>query len=345
MTHVLTVLHWSRNIPSNVESLTFSSLSCFSRWHSLSSWRCKNYITIISRRRLPFSSFFVYLFQCLELVQAGAKKKGIKWPLLCAMMLPCCLAKAVQRPTLFGVFWLPPSWGIFHRSPIRWSAWLVQGLGFHTPRLREPSHNPRSTLIISHRQFLSTPGCIRFSDLPLRCTVHSPVQCSSMGSPEEGILQRDRVQSDPGGRFLYFAFGSNLFADRIHINCPSAERVGPAKLFGKIFFSALGFGGWFGDWLDLLSGLSVIDWSVDWLIDGLLACLMSDWWIDWWVDGYIQFFFFRLSVDLQLQQFTVAWTCCNDKGMRVGAFMGMHLDDQEQRIVSSWYVRVFIPYK
>ncbi|OQV22268.1 putative Gamma-glutamylcyclotransferase [Hypsibius exemplaris] len=37
---------------------------------------------------------------------------------------------------------------------------------------------------------------------------------------------------DPNGKFLYFAFGSNLFEDRIHINCPSAERVGPGKLFG-----------------------------------------------------------------------------------------------------------------
>lgn len=32
------------------------------------------------------------------------------------------------------------------------------------------------------------------------------------------------------GKFLYFAYGSNLLAQRIHINNPSAVRAGIAKL-------------------------------------------------------------------------------------------------------------------
>lgn len=32
------------------------------------------------------------------------------------------------------------------------------------------------------------------------------------------------------GRFLYFAYGSNLWSKRIHINNPSAVRVGIGKL-------------------------------------------------------------------------------------------------------------------
>ena len=242
--------HWSRNIPSNAESADVLLAKLF---FSLAQSVIMTMQELYNNHIASSATFLIVLRIPFPMPGAGAsrrKEEGIKWPLLCTMMLPCCLAKAVQRPTLFGVFWLSPSWGIFHRSPIRWSAWLVQGLGFYTPRLREPSHNPRSTVIIRHRQFPSTPGCIRFSDLPLRCTVHSPVQCSSMGSPEEGILQRDRVQSDPGGRFLYFAFGSNLFADRIHINCPSAERVGPAKLFGRVFF---------------LRWVLVVDSMVDWI--------------------------------------------------------------------------------
>jgi len=37
---------------------------------------------------------------------------------------------------------------------------------------------------------------------------------------------------NPDGKFLYFAFGSNLYDQRIRLNCPSAERVGPGKLVG-----------------------------------------------------------------------------------------------------------------
>lgn len=32
------------------------------------------------------------------------------------------------------------------------------------------------------------------------------------------------------GKFLYFAYGSNLLSKRIHINNPSAVRAGIAKL-------------------------------------------------------------------------------------------------------------------
>jgi len=37
---------------------------------------------------------------------------------------------------------------------------------------------------------------------------------------------------DMDGKFLYFAFGSNLYDQRIRLNCPSAVRVGPGKLSG-----------------------------------------------------------------------------------------------------------------
>lgn len=35
--------------------------------------------------------------------------------------------------------------------------------------------------------------------------------------------------------FLYFAYGSNLLMERIHINNPSAERAGTAKLEVSLF--------------------------------------------------------------------------------------------------------------
>lgn len=33
-----------------------------------------------------------------------------------------------------------------------------------------------------------------------------------------------------GGKFLYFAYGSNLLKQRIHINNPTAIRIGTGKL-------------------------------------------------------------------------------------------------------------------
>lgn len=37
------------------------------------------------------------------------------------------------------------------------------------------------------------------------------------------------------GKFLYFAYGSNLWSKRIHINNPSAVRVGIGKLKVRYF--------------------------------------------------------------------------------------------------------------
>ena len=68
---------------------------------------------------------------------------------------------------------------------------------------------------------------------------------SSPGHPIGVIHPSTMVQSDDNVRqvpvhgekekeptFYYFAYGSNLFAERIHINCPSAVRLCPARLTG-----------------------------------------------------------------------------------------------------------------
>lgn len=53
------------------------------------------------------------------------------------------------------------------------------------------------------------------------------------------------VSSDKGcNSFFYFAFGSNLLADRVRINSPSATFVGPARLHKH----QLAFAGWSESW-------------------------------------------------------------------------------------------------
>lgn len=52
-----------------------------------------------------------------------------------------------------------------------------------------------------------------------------------MGLPEH-LPAEDPKAVHHEGRFLYFAFGSNLLEERLHISCPSARRVYPGKLNG-----------------------------------------------------------------------------------------------------------------
>lgn len=48
-------------------------------------------------------------------------------------------------------------------------------------------------------------------------------------------LSRTSVAARTNGTFLYFAYGSNLLDQRIHINNPSAVRKAHAKLQVNIF--------------------------------------------------------------------------------------------------------------
>ena len=47
-----------------------------------------------------------------------------------------------------------------------------------------------------------------------------------------GVGYPTKISMEGSGKFLYFAYGSNLSTERIHLNNPSAIAKGPALLDG-----------------------------------------------------------------------------------------------------------------
>ena len=47
-----------------------------------------------------------------------------------------------------------------------------------------------------------------------------------------GVGYPKKISMEGSGKFLYFAYGSNLSTERIHLNNPSAIAKGPAVLDG-----------------------------------------------------------------------------------------------------------------
>lgn len=69
--------------------------------------------------------------------------------------------------------------------------------------------------------------------------------------------------------FLYFAFGSNLDQERLHIHCPSARFVLPARLADhRLGFSIESKRNWHGGVADVLPSLGDEVWGALWAIDG-----------------------------------------------------------------------------
>ncbi|XP_047117654.1 gamma-glutamylcyclotransferase-like [Schistocerca piceifrons] len=96
-----------------------------------------------------------------------------------------------------------------------------------------------------------------------------------------------------GGKFFYFAYGSNLLAKRIHINNPSAIRISAAKL--KDF--RLDFGTWAERWRGAVATLVPEQgkhvWGAVWEIDkSNLADLDRQ-------EGVNDGFYFPMQVDVE----------------------------------------------
>lgn len=69
--------------------------------------------------------------------------------------------------------------------------------------------------------------------------------------------------------FLYFGFGSNLDRERLHIHCPSARFVLPARLAGhRLAFSLESKRNWHGGVADVIVTPGHEVWGALWAIDG-----------------------------------------------------------------------------
>ncbi|MEZ4501813.1 MAG: gamma-glutamylcyclotransferase family protein [Dehalococcoidia bacterium] len=69
--------------------------------------------------------------------------------------------------------------------------------------------------------------------------------------------------------FLYFAFGSNLDADRMHIHCPSARLVTIARLADhRLAFTIESKNTWRGGVADILASPGDEVWGALWIIEG-----------------------------------------------------------------------------
>jgi len=69
--------------------------------------------------------------------------------------------------------------------------------------------------------------------------------------------------------FLYFAFGSNLDADRLHIHCPSARLIATARLAGhRLAFSLESKRNWHGGVADVRPSPGDEVWGALWVIAG-----------------------------------------------------------------------------
>jgi len=69
--------------------------------------------------------------------------------------------------------------------------------------------------------------------------------------------------------FLYFAFGSNLDVNRLHIHCPSARFVLPARLSEhRLAFTMASRNTWHGGVADILEHQGSEVWGALWAISG-----------------------------------------------------------------------------
>lgn len=69
--------------------------------------------------------------------------------------------------------------------------------------------------------------------------------------------------------FLYFGFGSNLDVERLHVHCPSARLVLPARLAGhRLAFTLKSRRNWHGGVADILPDPGGEVWGALWAIDG-----------------------------------------------------------------------------
>lgn len=73
----------------------------------------------------------------------------------------------------------------------------------------------------------------------------------------------------PQADFLYFGFGSNLDADRMHIHCPSARLVTIARLADhRLAFTIESKNTWRGGVADILASSGDEVWGALWVIAG-----------------------------------------------------------------------------
>lgn len=80
-------------------------------------------------------------------------------------------------------------------------------------------------------------------------------------------MTESRVAAEPD--FLYFAFGSNLDAARLHIHCPSARFVTIARLADhRLAFSIESKNTWHGGVGDALPAPGAEIWGALWVISG-----------------------------------------------------------------------------
>ncbi|GMU39643.1 MAG: hypothetical protein AMXMBFR23_05090 [Chloroflexota bacterium] len=72
----------------------------------------------------------------------------------------------------------------------------------------------------------------------------------------------------PDGPFLYFAFGSNLDAERLRMHAPSARLVAPARLEGyRLGFTIESKRSWLGGVGDMVGAPGETLWGALWIID------------------------------------------------------------------------------
>lgn len=72
----------------------------------------------------------------------------------------------------------------------------------------------------------------------------------------------------PVAPFLYFGYGSNLDADRLHIHCPSARLVSIARLAGyRLAFSIESKRNWLGGVGDIVPEPGAETWGALWVVE------------------------------------------------------------------------------
>jgi gamma-glutamylcyclotransferase (GGCT)/AIG2-like uncharacterized protein YtfP len=82
---------------------------------------------------------------------------------------------------------------------------------------------------------------------------------------------------DPLGPFLYFAYGSNLDVDRVHIHAPSARLVTIARLEGfRVAYSLESKRSWLGGVGDIVEAPGDEVWGALWLIDAAESHALDD---------------------------------------------------------------------
>lgn len=87
-------------------------------------------------------------------------------------------------------------------------------------------------------------------------------------TPSEQTPVEQPANEQPDGPFLYYGFGSNLDADRLHIHCPSARLVTTARLADhRLAFSIESANTWHGGVADVRPAPNDEVWGALWVID------------------------------------------------------------------------------